>query len=203
VVVYDWAASAALFSKSWSTGTNSMHPAAGQLSGTSMIGYPLGSYDPASEVPAELIDSSSFTEQDCEEGTEEAAMLRYGVFADWAAGSGADAFVLPSEMECMAWDLEGSMLTGWPTGEYSGAVFSSAISPTSLGKLNNTTYADVLFSTAGVVYAYNSIGNQLTTPGFPFALPEGVSATGGFAIGDIDRDEKVEIVFGSSDGCLH
>ena len=107
------------------------------------------------------------------------------------------------EMECMAWDEDGLAANGWPTDEYSGAVYSSAISPTSLGKLNNTTYADVLFSTAGIVYAFNSSGDPLNTLDFPVTLPEGVNAPGGFAIGDIDRDGKVEIVFGTTDGYLH
>jgi hypothetical protein len=204
VKVYDWASATTLFSESWNTGNMPLHPAAGELAGTSLIGYPLGSYDPAaSEIPAELIESSSFNEQDCERGNTEAAMLRYGVFADWAAASGADTFVLPSEMECMVWDEDGDMLGGWPTDEYPEADYSSDISPTSLGKLNNTTYADVLFSTAGIVYAYNSVGNPLTTLEFPLILPEGVNAPGGFAIGDMDRDGKVEIVFGTSDGYLH
>jgi len=39
--------------------------------------------------------------------------------------------------------------------------------------------------------------------GFPIALPDGVTAYGGFAIADIDRDDNVEIVFGTSDGKLH
>jgi hypothetical protein len=54
-----------------------------------------------------------------------------------------------------------------------------------------------------IVYAFNSVGNPLTTLGFPITLPDGVDALGGFAIGDIDRDSKVEIVFGTSDGYLH
>jgi hypothetical protein len=204
VLVYDWATATTLFSESWNTVSNSIHPAVGELAGTSMIGYPLGSYDPASEVPAELIESSGFTEQDCKEGNTEAAMLQYGVFADWdQTVTGADAFVLPSEMECLAWNEEGLMLDGWATGEYSGAVYSSQISPTSLGRLNNTTFADVLFSTAGIVYAFNSGGDPLSFLGFPITLPDNVNSYGGFAIGDIDTDSKVEIVFGTSDGYLH
>jgi hypothetical protein len=61
----------------------------------------------------------------------------------------------------------------------------------------------VLFSTAGIVYAFNSLGDLITTLGFPISLPGGVDALGGFAIGDIDRDSKVEIIFGTSDGYLH
>ncbi len=38
---------------------------------------------------------------------------------------------------------------------------------------------------------------------FPFTLPEGVEVSSGFSIADIDRDGKVEIVFGTGDGLLH
>ncbi len=51
--------------------------------------------------------------------------------------------------------------------------------------------------------AFDSNGDLLDASGFPIALPDGVTASGGFAIADIDRDGKVEVVFGSSDGKLH
>jgi len=51
--------------------------------------------------------------------------------------------------------------------------------------------------------AFDLNGDLLDASGFPIALPDGVTASGGFAIADIDRDSKVEVVFGSSDGKLH
>ena len=203
VLVYDWDNSSTLYSETWPGVISSIHPAAGELAGTKMIGYPFGNYNPASENPAALLEPSTSTETDCKEGNEEAASLYFGVFADWTATSGADAFVLPSEMECLAWDEYGDPITGWPTGEYEGALYGSSISPTALGKLYNSTYADVLFCSKGILYAYNSDGDELDDLDFPITLPDGLNAVGGFAIGDIDRDSKVEIVFGTTDGYLH
>ena len=114
--------------------------------------------------------------------------------------------MLPSERQCFAWNYEGDKFSDdWPTGVYSDSVFNYPISPTAVGNLDAASYADVLFSTwltdeYGIL-SYDYLGAQLT--GFPIGLPENVSALGGFAIADIDRDGSVEVVFGTNDGLLH
>lgn len=133
------------------------------------------------------------------------------MFADWLEfPEGPDAFILPSERQCMAWDVDGLAfgIDAFPTDEFTGASEGSALSPTALGNLDGTGDDDVLFSTIlngdWALLAYNSDGYPLsTTLDFPYTLPEEVTATGGFAIGDLDRDSKVEIVFGTDDGLLH
>jgi hypothetical protein len=59
----------------------------------------------------------------------------------------------------------------------------------------------LLSATALAGQASQTTGDYLT--GFPIILPQEVSALGGFAIADIDRDGSVEVVFGTSDGLLH
>lgn len=158
--------------------------------------------------PAALIQPSSSLEDACQAGTCDAAMLKYGVFADWNPGSqGADVFVLPSEMQAMAWDNQGADFGSWPTAEYSGGTLNSSISPTALGNVNNSGYADVIFSTAldgkGTILAYEYDTSPPVGTDFPITLPDNVLSYGGFSIADIDRDGTVEIVFGTSDGYLH
>ena len=115
--------------------------------------------------------------------------------------------MLPSEVECLAWNKLGQILADWPTGEYFGSELNSFISPTALGDLDGLDDSDVLFSTklSGVysLLAYGSDGEALDNLDFPIALPDGVAAQGGFSIADIDRDDYIEIVFGTSDGLLH
>jgi hypothetical protein len=108
-------------------------------------------------------------------------------------------------MEGLAWNNQGIALDGWAAGSYPGADYASSISPTALGDLDDSGLADVLFCTKldGIyqVMAFNHEGDNLA--GFHVTLPDNVSALGGFAVGDIDRDGTIEIVFGTSDGLLH
>ena len=169
-----------------------------------MVSFPFSAYVSREEQPAALFEPDYSSMVDCEESSIDADQLRFGVFADWdPLISEADAFVLPSEMQCFAWNNLGQAFSGWPTDAYSGATQSSAISPTSLGNLDDTNNADVLFSTIGTIFAYNSGGAPLGSLDFPIVLPDGVSALGGISIADIDEDGIIEIVFGSSDGKLH
>lgn len=91
---------------------------------------------------------------------------------------------------------------GKPTG-----TLTSSISPTALGNVNNSGYADVIFSTAldgkGTILAYEYDTSPPVGTDFPITLPDNVLSYGGFSIADIDRDGTVEIVFGTSDGYLH
>jgi len=208
IVAYNWDSEAILYSESWEENSYQVFPAAGTLAGVKMIGFPLKVYNPvANEHPALLIEPGGMVEEHpCEPGTVAAASLIYGVFADWdPLVSGLDAFILPSEMEGLAWNNQGIALDGWAAGSYPGADYASSISPTALGDLDDSGLADVLFCTKldGIyqVMAFNHEGDNLA--GFHVTLPDNVSALGGFAVGDIDRDGTIEIVFGTSDGLLH
>jgi hypothetical protein len=209
LIVYDWVGETNISYDQWTQTRGDVHPAAGELDETAVVGYPFMSYDPSSGYPAVLLEPDGTFEAECDTGTVAAGNLRFGVFADWAPGvTGADAFVLPSETECLAWNDEGDRYSAyWPTGEYSGAVLNKQISPTALGDLNDADYSDVIFSTwlsdGWEVLAYDYEGDPLDDPDFPIALPDDVSALGGFTIADIDRDGSVEVVFGTSDGLLH
>lgn len=107
----------------------------------------------------------------------------------------------------MAWDVDGSRIFGFPTSAFGGDTECSPISPTALGNLDGVGYADVLFATVldgdWTLIGMNSDGDELDDLGFPYTLPEGVAAGSGFAVGDLDRDGKVEIVFGTDEGLLH
>ena len=171
-----------------------------------MVGFPFSAYVSRDEQPAALFEPDYSSMVDCEKSSINADQLRFGVFADWAAlPAGADAFVLPSEMQGFAWDEDGEAFNDpdWPTAAYTGAIQGSSISPTSLGDMNDDTDDDVLFSTAGEVMSFGSDGQPPLGSDFPISLPDGVLADGGFSIADIDNDEVVEIVFGTSDGKLH
>jgi len=211
LIVYDWESDTAPYTMKWAAVHYDSDLAAGELAGTKMVGYSFGSYaDDEADIPALLVEPAGVTKEfPCEEeGIADAGNLRCGVFADWDEGvSGADAFVLPSEVQCLAWNDEGEMLLDWPTDAYLGSELNSSISPTALGDLDDYGYSDVLFCTelSGdySLLAYNSDGDILDNLDFPITLPEGVSALGGFSIADIDRDGNIEIVFGTTDGLLH
>ncbi len=49
----------------------------------------------------------------------------------------------------------------------------------------------------------DSCGDPLSYVGFSYIHPDGITSFGGFSIADIDRDDTIEIVFGTSDGKLH
>ena len=209
LVVYDFESDTVPYSMKWAAVHYVSYLVAGELAGTKMVGYSFGSYKwQSSGFPAMLVEPDGTTpEYSCARGTANAGDLRCGVFADWSAAEGADAFVLPSEVQCLAWDNEGEMLDDWPTNAYAGSAINSSISPTALGDLDGLGDADVLFSTklSGVynLLAYDSDGDALDNLDFPIALPDGVEALGGFSIADIDRDGNIEIVFGTTDGLLH
>ncbi|MFO8183791.1 MAG: C25 family cysteine peptidase [Candidatus Aegiribacteria sp.] len=207
--VYDWASETVAYSNDWTVSPYVSYVAAGELAGTKEVGYSFGSYVSGSSDPAMLVEfNGSVQVYDCDQGDTDAGNLLCGVFADWdPLEPGADAFVLPSEIQCLAWNYEGAELSGWPTELYSGSEYGSFISPTALGNLDDYGYSDVLFCTilAGdcSLFAFDSDGDLLDNPDFPIVLPEDVFALGGFGIADVDRDGSIEIVFGTSDGLLH
>ena len=207
LLVHDWDGASTPYDETWSGNPGAVCPAVGELDGTRMIGYPFGAYQFRTESPAAVITPSSSIESDCDEGDCDANMLRYGVFVDWDFTAGAETFVLPSEMQAMAWGNIGDPYGSWPTDEYSDAVLGSQISPTSLGDLDNSGDADVLFSTKldGIctILAYSRNSLSPSSLDFPITLPDDVTSFGGFSIADIDRDGAVELVFGTSDGYLH
>jgi hypothetical protein len=206
-LVYNWDGSSTLYDKTWSGTPQSICPAAGKLGGIEMVGYSFGMYEHENSNPAIIIEPAVALEAECAEGTCDADNLKYGVFADWAAVPGADTFVLPSEMQCLAWENDGDAFGSWPTAEYQNNELSSPVSPAALGNLDNSGYADVLFSTRldGIctILAYDNDSYFPDNSDFPITLPDEVTSYGGFSIGDIDRDGTIEIVFGTSDGSLH
>jgi hypothetical protein len=210
VTAYDWEGASTLYSYTWDEYANaSVVLCAGKLAGTGSIGNPSGTYDQTGD-PAMLIEPDEAIEEVSCSGTNvlSAQKLYYGVFADWAAAAGADAFVLPSERQCMAWNVDGEGISGWPTDEFGGASIGSPIGPTSLGDINGDDETDVVFSTVldgnWTLTGLGPDGNPLEDAlDFPYTLPEGVTAYGGIAISDIDRDGTVEILFGTDDGLLH
>ncbi|MCK5037233.1 MAG: hypothetical protein KAS73_15155 [Candidatus Sabulitectum sp.] len=208
LTVYDWENSELLIYKTWSRAVYNVYPAVGELAGTKLVGLPFGAYTERTQFPAVLVEPDGTFEADCAKSEYDAKEIRYGVYADWDPFvSGPDAFILPSERQCFAWDIDGDAVAGFATAEYQGASLGSQISPTALGDLNNSGESNVLFCTllSGVtnLLAFDSGGDLLTALGFPIALPDGVVALKGFAIADIDRDDNIEIVFGTSDGKLH
>jgi hypothetical protein len=181
------------------------------LAGSAEVGFPMGQYDPyeSGSYPAQLIDPlSPASPIICEPGNVSAANVTLGMFANWhPLVTGPDAFVIPAENQCLAWRGNGGEFSeDWPV-DYSGGVFDPVVTPPALGDLDGDGWADVLSSTRedanGLIMGMDREGDLLLNPNFPFVLPEEVDASSGFAVADIDRDEKVEIVFGTSEGLLH
>ncbi|MCK5036227.1 MAG: hypothetical protein KAS73_10070 [Candidatus Sabulitectum sp.] len=210
IEVYNWSTSSSVYSNTWNEYVNSVHLAAGTLAGIESIGYPARYFYSSADDPAQIIEPGEAIEVVSCSNVDvlQTVQLIQGVFADWDSYvSGADTYVLPSERQCMGWDVDGEKLDNFPTA-FPAASMGSLNSPASLGDLNGDGEADVLLSTelSGDynLLAYDSDGYPLDNSlSFPYTLPGDVSATGGFAIADIDRDGKVEIIFGASDGLLH
>ncbi|MCD6588961.1 MAG: hypothetical protein J7K88_10480 [Candidatus Fermentibacteraceae bacterium] len=209
IEVYNWSTSRTLYSNTWNEFAVTVALSAGSLSGIESVGYPGKAYSDSTDIPAQLIEPGEQTgEVDCDDQDMlPVSNLLCGVITDWTATTGNDIYVLPSERQCMAWEVDGESFSGFPTAEFSGASQGNSVSPVTLGNLDGTGYAEVVFNTelndACAVDAINSSGNELASLGFPFVFPDGVSTYGGFSVADLDRDGNVEVVFGTNDGLLH
>ena len=209
VLVYNWSSSTEIYWETWDEFAKPNSTlSAGDLAGKASVGYSSGAYD-SSGNPALIIEPYESTpEISCSNtNVSNTNSINYGVIADWnSLVPGTDTYVLPSTKQCMAWNVDGDRFADFPTSEFGGDT-ESAISPTALGNLDGALNDDVLFATQvyddWTLIGLNSEREELSSIGFPYILPEGVSAGGGFAVGDIDRDGKVEIVFGTNDGFLH
>ncbi len=214
LLVYDWCNDTTLSERIWNYDPPYSIPCAGILGGSAEIGFPMGSYDPQSakedSVPAQLLDPLSVDSIICEKGLVASSGVRFGLFADWDEFvPGLDAFIIPAENQCLAWNEDGRDFSDeWHVYYDTSYTYStSGISPPALGDLDNDGIADVLSSTLrgenGLIVGLNYLGDEPENIDFPFLLPEGVDVSSGFSIADIDRDGKVEIVFGTGDGLLH
>ncbi len=210
IEIYNWSSTTHVHTETWNEyGRGSITLPSGELAGTGSVGIPRGTFDSGSTTddPALIIEPDETIEEvSCSKtNVVSANNLRYGVFADWVAGSGTDTFVLSSERQLTAWDVDGDGFESFPVPEISGTTLGSYVSPTALGNLNGSGNAEALFATSinGYWHLLSYLSNRNILAGFPYILPENVTTKGGFAIGDIDRDGNVEIVFGTDDGFLH
>ena len=212
LAVYDWNSQQVLSDQTWwdSSGVwiPQSAPCSGVLAETPLIGFPLQKFDVSqpSTYPAFLV-APDGTVDLCERSGASSNNLKYGMFADWDPfTTGADAFVLPSETQCLAWNNDGDPISSWPI-YFDDIELGSHVCPAALGNLDGAGNADVITGTVldnnWQALAYNSGGYELQSLGFPFIFPDGLYGLEGFAIADIDRDGNVEVVFGSSDGYLH
>jgi hypothetical protein len=211
VAIYDWSSQQTLTNITWLLDPEApidATPCAGRLADTLLVGLPQQEYDvtDSTSAPALLVTPTGSVNQ-CERSDTSSNNLKYGMFADWDPFTvGADAFVLPSETQCLAWLNDGRAIEEWPV-TFEDIDVGAPVCPAALGNLDGAGYADVITGTVldgnWQALAYNSGGYELQSLGFPFMLPDGLNGLGGFAIADIDRDGSVEVVFGSSDGYLH
>jgi hypothetical protein len=154
--------------------------------------------------PAYILDSGLSLVDSCEQNqSTDASQVLCCTMANWVTGAGADRIISPSENQAFAWRDSGQVLSGWPQDYESADAFRPPF-PT-LGELDNEdeySFSDLVVATrSGWVTAYESGGEILDDLGFPYQMPAEVR--GGFCIADIDGDEKVELVFGTTDGYLH
>jgi hypothetical protein len=175
-------------------------PAIGELAGDLEIANSR-QYSNSAHPPAYIIDSSLEIEANCAYNpSRESENVLCCMMADWdPLIPGLDRIIAPAENQCFVWSHLGE--EAW------FAEYNNLTGPRppfgALGNLDGDARDTELIvaSRAGVVYAYDSDGNELLALGFPYTLPSEVY--GGFVIADIDNDEKVEVVFGTMDNYLH
>jgi len=183
---------------------------AGLLAGDAVIGFPLGSYGCGSSDPAQLLDplGGSTPPTACDQGDTDASCVRWGVFADWDPFvEGPDAFIIPAENQCLAWNSGGGALDDWSIDFEDGPYEAIGVTSPALADLDEDGSPEILLSTfnaeSGSILCLSSLAASPLGLGFPYTLPSGVFVTSGFSVADIDEDEAPEIVFGTSDGLLH
>jgi hypothetical protein len=175
-------------------------PCAGELSGNPVIAVSRRQSN-RDHFPAYILDTSLAVEDSCVYNpSRESENLLCCMMADWdPLIPGLDRIIAPAENQCFVWDDDGRE-------DWFGLFENETGSRPPFGALGNldgdARDAELIVaSRAGVVYAYDSDGNELLALGFPYTLPSEVY--GGFVIADIDNDEKVEVVFGTMDNYLH
>ena len=174
-------------------------PAAGTLAGSSpKIALPRGRAA-SNFYPAYILDADSLqnTPINCASSDTTSEWVLSCMIADWWTSSGTDRVIAPSANRALSWLPNGDK--NW----FSQIEASVARPPfAALGNLDAEGYADFIFANrSGLVRALSSGGEDLTSLGFPYTLPS--DDYGGFAVADIDNDEKVEVVFGTADNFLH
>ena len=185
----------------WEAYQNYGIPAAGRLAGNMRVAL---SRENANEdhPPAYILDSSLGIEANCAYNpSRESENVLCCMMADWdPLIPGLDRIIAPAENQCFVWSHLGE--EAWFT-EYSN--LAGPRPP--FGALSNLDanagpYADLIVGIrAGIVMAYDYVGDERNDIGFPYTLPSEVY--GGFVISDIDNDSKVEVVFGTMDNYLH
>jgi hypothetical protein len=152
--------------------------------------------------PAYILDSGLSLVDSCEQNqSTDAGQVLCCTMADWRTQvTGPDVIISPSENQAFAWRDSGQVFSGWPQDYDSIDAFRPPFP--AVGNLDNTGFADAVVSTrTGWIQAYSSAGSGLSSLGFPYILPAEIR--GGFCIADIDGDENIELVFGTTDGYLH
>ena len=205
--VYDYAADDYISQRDWTDTIWSTVAAVGSLPGGNQIAIPTN-LSTSSYNPAWLVDPLNLlVERSCQSNPDpqiESDHVPYCVMADWdPLVAGADRVIANTENQCFAWRETGLHSNGFPV-EYSQSGTEAPPFP-ALGELDNQDsyeHADVLAATAeGEVFGFSSEGDPLEDLGFPYTLPSSIQ--GGFVVADIDRDGKVEVVFGTMDNYLH
>ena len=152
--------------------------------------------------PAWLLDPDDLTGHDeCAVSVDSSDHILCCVMADWESPFGqADRVLANAENQRFGWYQNGFAIQGYP-GTYSTTDHFHPPFP-ALGNLDSLGVADFLVACrTGIVMGYDNQGYLLSSLDFPYILPNQVP--GGFVIADIDKDEKVEVVFGTVDNYLH
>jgi len=174
-------------------------PAVGSLAGSSLkIALPRGRAT-SGFYPAYILDADSLqnTPINCASSDTTSEWVLSCMIADWWTSSGTDRIAAPSANRAFSWLPNGNK-------NWFSPIEQSLDRPpfAALGNLDAEGYSDIIFaSRSGLVRASNGTGASLTGLGFPYVLPSDIY--GGFAVADIDNDEKVEVVFGTADNYLH
>lgn len=203
--VYDYAADNFISQRQWTQAPWATIPAVGLLPAGYQIAVPTDK-STSSYSPAWLVDPGNLLiEKDCESNPGlDSDHVPFCIMADWDAPFGEpDRVIANTENQCYAWNSNGRPASGYPR-VYSSQGLAQPPFP-ALGELDDSDiheHSDVLAATTeGVIYGYSSTNLVLDNLGFPYTLPAVIQ--GGFAVADIDRDGKVEVVFGTMDNYLH
>jgi hypothetical protein len=94
-----------------------------------------------------------------------------------------------------AWNLDGSLLSGWPV-ETNGSLESSP----ALGDIDNDGYLEVVVSGTDQIWAWNYNGSPQAN--FPIALGTRGTLRSSPVLGDVDGDGSVDIVASTPQGLL-